>query len=255
MHAWAKDYVELVYPAARDRIILEKENSTLTVNLQGYFEKYQDYKERSVDNLGSLVDTMMIGVHIFGTLSLAAAELGNKKTLDGLINYADQNMHPTWKNGGYFYPRNDNLGGNDYTTNLVGNALLAGARLCPKNGFWNLYNKPWTESELSLPEVCDVDYPNVIVSKATYEDGGDTILIKLCPGTSSEEMQSFSISRINEKNKYKINIDNNTDLIVHSDHPKDENSESRAIFDSSKNKVIISLKLNCERSIRFESIS
>ena len=77
-----------------------------------------------------------------GALALAAAEVGDTETRDGLLAFADKYLSPTWKNGGFFYPRNDDLSSPGYATALIGNALIAGARLCPREGFRAMYDKP-----------------------------------------------------------------------------------------------------------------
>lgn len=253
MHAWAKDYVELVYPEARDQVILRKEDGTLKVNLKGYFEKYKKYKDCSIEDLQGLTDPMMVGVHIFGTLALAAAEVGDSSTLQGMLAYADKYMAPQWKNGGYFYPRNDDLGGDGYTTNLVGNALLAAARACPKDGFWQLYNNPWTESDINLPEVCGVDYPRIQVREAKYADGGKSLEIGLVCA-DGKCTTSFVVNKI-KASKVSVTLSMGIRAELSLKTPTFQSSQVSAHYDSKEGALELSVSFDAKLALRVEMVS
>ncbi|MCJ1237820.1 hypothetical protein MMC14_005807 [Varicellaria rhodocarpa] len=45
--------------------------------------------------------------HAFGYVAQWLSELGEEETLNGPLNYADQNLHPTWEQGGLYYPCHD----------------------------------------------------------------------------------------------------------------------------------------------------
>jgi hypothetical protein len=190
MHTWAPEYVEMVYPRARDQILRRMEDGTLGMNLADYFAKYKEYQR----NLGHhATDPMMVGVHIFGTLALAAAEVGDTETLNGLLAYADKYLAPKEKNGGIFYPRNDDMAGTGYCTALVGNALIAAARLCPRDGFRAMYDRPWGAAELSAPELCEVDFPAVLVREAVHPGDGALLAVTLAPGQAGPERQTIAL--------------------------------------------------------------
>ena len=204
MHTWAPDYVEMVYPRARDQIMRPMEDGTFGVNLAGYFAKYKEYQRNPGHHA---TDPMMVGVHIFGTLALAAAEVGDRETLEGLLAYADRYLSPTWKNGGLFYPRNDDLSSTGYSTALIGNALIAGARLCPRDGFRQLYDNPWTDAELSAPELCEVDYPAVLVREASCPGDGTLLRIVLAPGRAGPERQTVAVRGLDLARDIEVEID------------------------------------------------
>ena len=215
MHTWAPEYVEMVYPRARDQILRRMDDGTLGVNLAGYFAKYKEYQHNPGHHA---TDPMMVGVHIFGTLALAAAEVGDTETLNGLLAYADKYLAPTWKNGGYFYPRNDDLSSVGYTTALIGNALIAGARICPRDGFRQMYDKPWNDAMLAAPEICEVDFPAVLVREASYPNDGTLLRIILAPGRAGSEHQRVAFRGLDLTRTVRMIVDD-VELIL----PADQN--------------------------------
>ena len=70
MHAWAKEYVELVYPSGRDRTLRHMPDGSLGVQMEGFHQTHKDYQ---INPGHHSADPMMLGVHIFGTLALSAA--------------------------------------------------------------------------------------------------------------------------------------------------------------------------------------
>ena len=86
------------------------------------------------------------------TFTMMLSELGKKKELGDLLEYADDRLNPTWENGGLYYPRNDTLFDADY--NLIhmephsGNSGLAYARLNVEDGQKKMWDKPWTKQIL-----------------------------------------------------------------------------------------------------------
>lgn len=244
MHAWAREYVEAVYPRGRDQILRRLDDGTLGVKLGGYFEKYKAYQENPGHHA---TDPMMVGVHIFGTLALAAAEVGDAETLAGLLGFADRHMRPTWKNGGLFYPRNDDLSTDGYTTALIGNALLAGARLCPKNGFWSLYNKPWTKAEIGRPELVDVDFPKVAVREAGYPDDGASIAVTLAATDPAGCRAEVSIIRLDPAATHHVRFADGPSLTVGGAVTSAEAGDVTATFDPSGGKLRLSVPLALER--------
>lgn len=245
MHAWAPEYVEKVYPRARDQILRPMGDGTLGVNLGTYAEKHQEYQRNPGHHA---TDPMMVGVHIFGTLALAAAEVGDDDTRRGLLAYADRHLDPTWKNGGLFYPRNDDLAGSGYVTSLVGNALLAGARVCPTDGFRALYQHPWDEGDHQLPELCEVDFPAVAVREARHVDSGG-LRVWLAPGGVGAERQTVAMARLDVDRGVTIVVDGRTELRL------DASSESAAAdgiearFDRQHGLVRLTLVLDRDRVI------
>jgi hypothetical protein len=162
LHVWEPDYVEGLYPVVLPGVRKKTEHG-YSVRLESFHRTHMEYQaEPSMDR----VDPMMLGVHNHGMLALLAAELGDTETRDGLLAHADANMNPTWKDGGLFYPRCDDLQTESYVTCVMGNGLLGAARIVPKNGISQMFNSPWDEEQLNAPELVGVQFPEVQVNKA-----------------------------------------------------------------------------------------
>ena len=228
MHAWARDYVETVYPRARDRTLRRMPDGRLGVQMAGHHEKYEAYQNNPGHHS---VDPMMLGVHIFGTLALSAAEMGDQETLAGMLRYADTYMNPTWQSGGFHYPRNDDLSSDAYTTALVGNALLGAARLCPQNGFWEMYNNPWNDKELHQPQLCDISYPNVLVSEAFFDQDRAALVLTLQPGDKPTSAEAFSVHGLGLSQRHRIEIDDRPALEIGPDEPSVEAGDVQVAVD------------------------
>ncbi len=246
MHAWAREYVEMVYTRGRDQVLRPMPDGTLGVRLAGYLQKHRDY----LANPGPhATDPMMLGVHTFGTMALAAAEVGDRETLDGMLAFADTHMRPTWKNGGLYYPRNDDLGSNGYTTARVGNALVAGARLCPKDGLWNMYNHAWGEAELRRPQLCDVRYPEVLVREAAYDDGGATLRLALVPGDGRNDRQSFSVTNLDLSCTHTVTVDDRPPLTIGPNRSETSADDVRTAVDARSSRLRVTMSLPRERRV------
>lgn len=85
---------------------------------------------------------------IFGYVAQWLSELG-KPELTGLLKFADDNLHPTWNNGGLYYPRNDEPMDVDlqwtHMDPFSGNAAIGYARLNVEDGMKKIWEDPWTQ--------------------------------------------------------------------------------------------------------------
>lgn len=98
----------------------------------------------------------------FGYMVHWLSELGKTSELDALLQYADDRLHPTWENGGLFYPRHDEMMNEDLEWTgmdpFTGNAAIGYARLNVADGQKKIYEAPWTRQDLaSRPWVDGVD--------------------------------------------------------------------------------------------------
>ncbi|TVY82804.1 Linalool dehydratase/isomerase [Lachnellula suecica] len=86
----------------------------------------------------------------YGYVTQWLSELGKKKELEALLQYADEKLYGTWENGGYFYKRFDGHGGNDWTfmDPFSGNGGIPYSTLNVKNGQKKMWEEPWTRSML-----------------------------------------------------------------------------------------------------------
>ncbi|KAK5166896.1 uncharacterized protein LTR77_007625 [Saxophila tyrrhenica] len=84
--------------------------------------------------------------------TMMLSELGKRKELDDLLDYADTHLGPAWVKGGLYYPRNGAL--YDEDGNFVhmephsGNSGIGYARLNVSNGQKTMWERPWTREVL-----------------------------------------------------------------------------------------------------------
>lgn len=216
LHGWNRDLVQQVYPAQRDAA------------LPGLIDKSPEVFKNRWNQTSVSSD--------FGFLAAYSAEVGDKATTTTMLNFADANFKPAWRDGRYVYPLNDpkvpgapqRLVGDevpgtraktppapltdeqigDYLVGpLNGNALLAFARLNPGNGLWNLTNNLSATYAIDGPQLVGVDYPRVLVSQAYYDAGRKRLAIELKPGTDYRGQISFAIHKLARKPAYAIMVD------------------------------------------------
>ena len=203
MHPWHRDYARHIYPQMRDAVLRRLPDGTLGVDDSQYFEKRGKANSDVVD---FVTDPMMLGVHTFGFTALAASEMGDRETLDGMMAYAERYLAPTWEDGCLYYPRNDEGGSEHYLTCLSGNALIAWARLNVPDGIWTLYNRPWTQQVLDEPQPVEIDHPRVLVQQAFYDRAAKRLAIGLLPGGSRVAPASFAISGLDPRGTYEVTV-------------------------------------------------
>lgn len=120
----------------------------------------------------------------FGYVVQWVSEVGNKATLTGLLNHADKFMNPTWRNGGLFYPRNDQESDEDGHPTTVdpftGNSGIGYARLNILDGQRKMWLEPWTSE---------------YVANAPYADGLDLSSgVDFLRGSWDEEGKAFIVT-------------------------------------------------------------
>lgn len=120
----------------------------------------------------------------WGTFTMMLSELGKKKQLDDLLEYADERLQPTWENGGLFYPRNDQLVDKDWNLTHVepmsGNSGIAYSRLNVEDGQKKMWEHPWTRDILAKRPWLD---------GATFADG-----VNFSRGIWDEEKQILVVT-------------------------------------------------------------
>ena len=98
----------------------------------------------------------------FGYILQWVSEVGDVKTLTGLLNHADQYMSPKWERGGLYYPRcdqdADDEGNWKNMDPFTGNAAIGYARLNVSNGQHIMFKSPWTsEDSGTRPFIDDIN--------------------------------------------------------------------------------------------------
>ena len=130
----------------------------------------------------------------FGYVAQWLSELGQTELLDGLLTYADQELNPTWENGGLYYPRNDtpfifsdrddDIEGVKWThiSPFCGNAAIAYSRLNIKDGQRKMYEKPWTREHLSrTPYIDNLEFASkhhgVSVLRGVWDENEQALIL------------------------------------------------------------------------------
>lgn len=118
----------------------------------------------------------------WGSFTMMLSELGKYQELNDLLEYADENLQPTWENGGLFYPRNDRLA--DENWNLLhmephgGNSGIACARLNVEDGMKKIWEQPWTRDVLrDRPWIDGVSFADGIDFLRSFWDQDQMALI------------------------------------------------------------------------------
>jgi len=160
MNTWNRDFVREHYPRQVAAFLVPGTDGTLSV---------RSAPAREVMGQQVVSDTCDTG-----WVAAWASEMGDCTTLEGLLTHADRFMHPTWRDGGLFHPRNDTPADADgHRTEIepmTGNVLLGYARLNVSDGLWGLYNRPWGPEHFTEPALTVVDR-DVEVSRAEVVDG------------------------------------------------------------------------------------
>ncbi|KAI9924306.1 hypothetical protein ASPWEDRAFT_29875 [Aspergillus wentii DTO 134E9] len=121
----------------------------------------------------------------FGYVAKWLSELGKTTELSGLLAYADNHLHPTWENGGLYYPRNDaatdHQGRWTHMDPFSGNAAIGYARLNVENGQKKMWDSPWTREVLGeRPWVDGIEYSmGVDALRGVWDDEVDAMVVTL----------------------------------------------------------------------------
>ncbi len=119
------------------------------------------------------------------TFTMMLSELGKKKELGDLLEYADSRLEPTWEKGGLFYPRNDDLLDNEH--NMIhmephsGNSGIGYARLNVEDGQKKMWDKPWTREILqSRPYVDGITFADgVDLLRGLWDEDAHAMIVTL----------------------------------------------------------------------------
>ena len=195
-HAWDKDFVEAAYYGVdhQDR------DETLRYFLSGEYAK----APQAADNPIHAYDSVAWGFFL-----AYAAEVGDKDAVNKMLSYAQRNFNPTWENGEYYYPRNDDYAadakGNSHGVDpWTGNVFIAMARLNKGNGFYNLYNQPWGKEQYLQPYISNVDNLRVNVSQAFFDKQKDALVVTLEPGPIKVSETSYVIQQLDPNKTYTV---------------------------------------------------
>jgi hypothetical protein len=194
MNMWNREFVRGNYPRQIPRLLSESPDGTLCVNPP---------QPRVVEGQTVVSDNCD-----FGWVAVWASEMGDERTLQGLLEHADRFMNPAWRGGGRYYPRNDTptdeRGNRVEIEPMSGNVLLGYARLNVPDGLWGLYNQPWDRARFEEPALTAVDR-DVEVSRAEVLDGVLHTRLRRVPGLPGDG--TVRISRLVARGRWAVSAD------------------------------------------------
>ena len=179
MHAWDPRFVEQQYPYQAKDIVKWQPDGTAGV-----------IPDAAGDTLG---------VPLF---ALYAKEVGDVKTAKGILAWMDKNWTPTWSEGMFRYPRNDER----KVTPLV-TIIAATSELNVKDGLWALHNKPLKGDYFTEPFISGVEYPKAVVKQAYYDKSKDLLIVTLEPGIKATGKTTFTVNQLEKTKVYSVRKD------------------------------------------------
>ena len=119
----------------------------------------------------------------WGTFTMMLSELGKKKELGDLLEYADEKLNPTWEDGGLFYPRNDKLADEEWNLTHIephsGNSGIGYARLNVEDGQKKMWEQPWTRESLAERPSVDGSFKDVDFLRGIWDMDKQAMVITL----------------------------------------------------------------------------
>jgi hypothetical protein len=193
MNMWNRDFVRTHYPAQINALVASGPDGTISV--------------RTKPRPPVMGETIVGDDCDFGWVAAWASEMGDVSVLEGLLRHADRYMSPTWRQGGLYYPRNDQFedpcGNRTLMEPHTGNVLLGYARLNVPDGLWKLYNEPLDRSFFHSPALTHVA-AGVNVHRALYANG--RLAFTLSPSENSRDT-SVTIGRLPPERPWRLERD------------------------------------------------
>ncbi|HIE83786.1 MAG TPA: hypothetical protein EYQ00_08055 [Dehalococcoidia bacterium] len=90
---------------------------------------------------------------------------------------------------------------------MTGNVLIGFTSINPKDGLWQIYNKPFNKSHFLNPYITEVEYLEANVTQAIYDTKKDALILTLAPGPVKSETTSFTVRQLDPLITYKLIID------------------------------------------------
>lgn len=148
----------------------------------------------------------------WGCFSMMLSELGKRKELGDILDYADSHLNPTWENGGLYYPRNDEL--LDAEGNMVhmephsGNSGIGYARLNVEDGQKKMWEQPWTRALLAArPWVDGIFFgDDVDFLRGVWDERASAMIITLKTWTRQSRRVTFSVKNLPKGRSWAVYI-------------------------------------------------
>jgi len=188
MHVWEPDYISRHYPYMKENNLRDVEKDKARLARTSWEPQLK-----------------------YGFFAVFAAEMGDMETRDKLISFADEKYGPVWDDGTLHYPYSDLKSCN----NLTGK-LIAMARALPKEGLSTMHNSPFDNKHFRNPYLSDIDFPNVLLKRAIYDEKNDALIVTTLPGKSKTGTTRMKINQLDQNKNYVLTIDGKN-IRTHSD--------------------------------------
>ena len=88
---------------------------------------------------------------------------------------------------------------------VTGNVLVSFARINPKDGLWEIYNRPWEKSHFAGPFISDVDYLEACsVTQAVFDSAKEALIVTLIAGPVESSTVSFTVRQLETAKTYEL---------------------------------------------------
>ena len=87
---------------------------------------------------------------------------------------------------------------------LTGNVLVGFASINPKDGLWEIYNRPWEKSHFADPFISDIDYLEASVTQAVFDRAKDALVVTLVAGPVASSTVSFTVRQLGTDKTYAL---------------------------------------------------
>ena len=195
MNMWNRDFVHDHYPAQIRDWLVEGQDSALSV--------------RSAERPLIMGQKVVNDDSDFGWAATWASEMGDHETLSGLLRHADRYMAPAWRDGGFYFPRNDTMhdaeGNRTLVEPMCGNVLMGYASLNVPNGLWKLYNEPMSVQERRQPALVEVG-DGVDVLRAYFDPKMQRLHFTLRRCASARAGFEVVIGRLAERARWTLSM-------------------------------------------------
>jgi hypothetical protein len=147
----------------------------------------------------------------FGYVIQWLSEIGRTAELQGLLDFADTKLRPTWENGGLYYSRHDarvdENGEWAHMDPFSGNAAIGYARLNVTDGQKKMWEEPLTRDFLaSQPWIDNLDLSQGIDCLRGVWDRDEKALIVTMKSWNDDELNVRPIARNLEKGTWVVYV-------------------------------------------------
>lgn len=145
--------------------------------------------------------------------TMMLSELGKRKELDDLLDFADEYLNPTWENGGLYYPRNEKLYDEDWNLTHIephsGNSGIGYARLNVANGQKIMWEEPWTREVLEGRSWVDGDgwEDDIDFLRGVWDAEKRAMILTVKRWTGEERGASFALKNVGAGTRWAIYVD------------------------------------------------